>query len=73
MRLRPAHRLHCIGRPPDRLLHKDCDRVLGLRSDKGVPFISPNALFNFPKLSVWWLCVAVKRTAFGRLLKRNSS
>ena len=40
-----------IGPPPDRPLNKDCD-VLRPRSDKGVPFASPDALFNFPKLSV---------------------
>ena len=39
------------------------------------PLRQPNALFNFPKLSVWWLRlgVAVKRTAVGRVLKRKSS
>ena len=26
-----------------------------IRSDNGVPFASPNALFNLSKLSVWWL------------------
>ena len=67
--------LHFIGRPPDRPLHKDCDLRWACRSDNGVPFASPNALFNFPKLSVWWLRlgVAVKRTAVGRVLKRKSS
>jgi putative transposase len=50
--------------------------VLGAcRAEKGVPFASPNALFNFPKLSVRWLSlhVAVKRIADGRVLKRKSS
>jgi len=28
---------------------------LAIRSDNGVPFASPNALFNLSKLSVWWL------------------
>ena len=27
----------------------------GIRSDNGVPFASPNGLFNLSKLSVWWL------------------
>jgi hypothetical protein len=26
-----------------------------IRSDNGVPFASPNSLFNLSKLSVWWL------------------
>ncbi len=27
---------------------------LSIRSDNGVPFASPNALFNLSKLAVWW-------------------
>jgi transposase InsO family protein len=30
-----------------------------IRSDNGVPFASPNALFNLSKLSVWWLRLGV--------------
>ena len=26
-----------------------------IRSDNGVPFASPNGLFNLSRLSVWWL------------------
>jgi len=29
------------------------------RSDNGVPFASPNALFNLSKLSVWWLRLGI--------------
>ena len=32
---------------------------LAIRSDNGVPFASPNALFNLSKLSVWWLRLGV--------------
>src|ERR1700761_5186849 len=32
---------------------------LALRSDNGVPFASPNALFNLSKLSVWWLRLGI--------------
>jgi transposase InsO family protein len=32
---------------------------LAVRSDNGVPFASPNALFNLSKLSVWWLRLGV--------------
>ena len=32
---------------------------LGIRSDNGVPFASPNALFNLSKLSVWWLRLGI--------------
>jgi transposase InsO family protein len=36
---------------------------LAIRSDNGVPFASPNALFNLSKLSVWWprLGIAIER------------
>jgi putative transposase len=30
-----------------------------IRSDNGVPFASPNALFNLSKLAVWWLCLGI--------------
>jgi len=30
-----------------------------IRTDNGVPFASPNALFNLSKLSVWWLRLGV--------------
>ena len=30
-----------------------------MRSDNGVPFASPNALFNLSKLSVWWLPLGI--------------
>ena len=31
-----------------------------IRSDNGVPFASPNALFNLSKLAVWWLRLGIK-------------
>jgi transposase InsO family protein len=39
-----------------------------LRSDNGVPFASPNALFNLSKLSVWWLRlgIAIERIKPGK-------
>ena len=30
-----------------------------IRSDNGVPFASPNALFNLSKLAVWWLRLGI--------------
>jgi transposase InsO family protein len=33
---------------------------LAIRSDNGVPFASPNALFNLSKLSVWWLRLGIQ-------------
>ena len=30
-----------------------------MRSDNGVPFASPNGLYNLSKLSVWWLRLAI--------------
>src|SRR6202165_5818427 len=32
---------------------------LAIRSDNGMPFASPNALFNLSKLSVWWLRLGI--------------
>ena len=32
---------------------------MAIRSDNGVPFASPNALFNLSKLSVWWLRLGI--------------
>jgi putative transposase len=31
-----------------------------IRTDNGVPFASPNGLFNLSKLSVWWLRLGIK-------------
>jgi transposase InsO family protein len=38
-----------------------CERglPLAIRSDNGVPFASPNGLFNLSKLSVWWLRLGI--------------
>jgi transposase InsO family protein len=36
-----------------------CQPPLAIRSDNGVPFASPNALFNLSKLSVWWLRLGI--------------
>ncbi|MEZ5854669.1 MAG: DDE-type integrase/transposase/recombinase [Hyphomicrobiaceae bacterium] len=30
-----------------------------IRTDNGVPFASPNSLFNLSKLSVWWLRLGI--------------
>ena len=39
-----------------------------IRSDNGVPFASPNALFNLSRLSVWWLRlgIAIERIKPGK-------
>jgi transposase InsO family protein len=41
---------------------------LAIRSDNGVPFASPNALFGLSKLSVWWLRlgISIERIKPGR-------
>jgi hypothetical protein len=36
-------------------LFKERGLPRAIRSDNGVPFASPNGLFNLSKLSVWWL------------------
>ena len=38
---------------------------LSIRSDNGVPFASPNALFNLSKLAVWWLRLGIKEVDEG--------
>lgn len=49
-------------------LFKDRGLPLGIRSDNGVPFASPNALFNLSKLAVWWLRlgIAIERIRPGK-------
>ena len=40
-------------------LFRDRGLPNAIRSDNGVPFASPNALFNLSKLSVWWLRLGI--------------
>jgi hypothetical protein len=42
----------------ERLFHER-GLPFAIRSDNGVPFASPNALFNLSKLSVWWLRLGI--------------
>ena len=35
------------------------DHIGAIRSDNGVPFASPNGLFNLSKLSIWWLRLGI--------------
>jgi transposase InsO family protein len=41
------------------LLFQERGLPQAIRSDNGVPFASPNALFNLSKLSVWWLRLGI--------------
>ena len=41
-------------------LFKERGLPAAIRSDNGVPFASPNALFNLSKLSVWWLRLGIQ-------------
>ena len=41
-------------------LFKDHGLPRAIRSDNGVPFASPNGLYNLSKLSVWWLRLGIK-------------
>jgi transposase InsO family protein len=41
-------------------LFKERGLPRAIRSDNGVPFASPNALFNLSKLSVWWLRLGIE-------------
>jgi transposase InsO family protein len=40
-------------------LFRDRGLPFAIRSDNGVPFASPNALFNLSRLSVWWLRLGI--------------
>lgn len=40
-------------------LFKERGLPQAIRSDNGVPFASPNSLFNLSKLAVWWLRLGV--------------
>jgi transposase InsO family protein len=40
-------------------LFKERGLPSAIRSDNGVPFASPNALFNLSKLAVWWLRLGI--------------
>lgn len=40
-------------------LFRDRGLPSAIRSDNGVPFASPNGLFNLSKLSVWWLRLGI--------------
>lgn len=39
---------------------------LAIRTDNGVPFASPNALYGLSKLSVWWLRLRSPSNGSGR-------
>jgi transposase InsO family protein len=44
-------------------LFKERGLPRAIRSDNGVPFASPNGLFNLSKLSVWWLRLGMPHEA----------
>jgi putative transposase len=41
-------------------IFKDFGLPQTIRTDNGVPFASPNALFNLSRLAVWWLRLGIK-------------
>ncbi len=42
-------------------LFKERGLPQAIRSDNGVPFASPNGLFNLSRLAVWWLRLGIER------------
>ena len=44
-------------------IFKEFGMPVAMRTDNGVPFASPNALYGLSRLSVWWLRlgIAIKR------------
>ena len=49
-------------------LFKDRGLPVAIRSDNGVPFASPNGLYNLSKMAVWWLRlgISIERIKPGR-------
>jgi Integrase core domain len=45
--------------PPWRRLFKERGLPHAIRSEKGVPFASPNGLLNLRRLAVWWLRLGI--------------
>ena len=39
---------------------KEFGLPLAIRTDNGVPFASPNALYRLSKLAVWWLRLGIR-------------
>nr|WP_271615230.1 integrase core domain-containing protein [Bradyrhizobium sp. CCBAU 51627] len=60
-RLLRQHALEAFEEIPHTVerLFRERGLPLAIRSDNGVPFASPNALFNLSKLSVWWLRLGI--------------
>jgi transposase InsO family protein len=48
---------------------------VAIRSDNGIPFASPNGLYNLSRLSVWWLRLGIKieRIKPGKPLKQQTT
>jgi putative transposase len=49
----------CYAFPVFEAAFKEFGLPNGIRTDNGVPFASPNALFGLSKLSVWWLRLGI--------------
>jgi transposase InsO family protein len=49
-------------------LFQECGLPEAIRTDNGLPFASPNGLYNLSKLSVWWLrlSIAIERIKPGK-------
>ena len=64
----PRHRARRHRRHRVRAALRRARTARAIRSDNGVPFASPNALFNLSKLAVWWLRlgIAIERIRPGR-------
>ena len=44
---------------------QDFGLPVALRTDNGVPFASPNALYGLSRLSVWWLRLGISSSGYG--------
>jgi putative transposase len=54
-------------------IFKDFGLPAAIRTDNGVPFASPNALFGLSKLSVWWLRLGIQIERMHLTLKKEAT
>jgi transposase InsO family protein len=47
------------GKQPSSRIEKPATGSRRVNCDNGLPFGSPNGLYNLSKLSVWWLCLGI--------------
>ena len=54
-------------------LFKERGLPQAIRSDNGVPFASPNGLFNLSRLAVWWLRLGLPSSASSLVIRNRTA